>query len=327
MRGKVRLGRRTFALALLLATLTLVSSAAAAITSEFDFGSLIVTSDADDPITIACAGGGVTINGFNPDTGPAACSEVSSMAVAGGPGANTINVAGVVPGSFPDLTSIGIFADEGADSLTGSPLEDQVGGGPGNDVLRGAEGSDTIDGGEGNDTLTGGLGDDILTVDAGSDSLDGQGGSDEYEVAFAEELGTVRISDTGNSGTDVVTITDCEGVVLTPATAKRGDQVVHFAGIETYPCEFNPPPGSKPQPGDKLKPAACAVPKVTGKTLKAAKTAITKGGCSVGKVGKAYSAKVKKGRIASQKPKASTKLAGGGKVTVVVSRGAKPKRR
>src|SRR5262249_56149000 len=43
----------------------------------------------------------------------------------------------------------------------------------------------------------------------------------------------------------------------------------------------------------------CVVPKVKGKTLTAAKRAIRKAGCSVGKVTKAFSGKVKKGRVIS----------------------------
>jgi len=68
----------------------------------------------------------------------------------------------------------------------------------------------------------------------------------------------------------------------------------------------------------------CVVPKVKGKTLKAAKRAVRKGHCSVGKIRKAYSARVKKGRVVSQKPKPHTLKPLGAKVKLVVSRGRKP---
>jgi hypothetical protein len=69
----------------------------------------------------------------------------------------------------------------------------------------------------------------------------------------------------------------------------------------------------------------CVVPKVKGKSLAAAKKAIVKGNCRVGKVGYAYSAKVRKGRVISQKPAAGKKLAKGAKVSLAVSRGKKKK--
>jgi uncharacterized delta-60 repeat protein len=67
--------------------------------------------------------------------------------------------------------------------------------------------------------------------------------------------------------------------------------------------------------------ALCIVPKLKGKTVKAAKKAIKRAHCSVGKVTKAFSAKVKKGRVISQKPKAGKKLAPGAKVKLKVSKG------
>ncbi len=68
---------------------------------------------------------------------------------------------------------------------------------------------------------------------------------------------------------------------------------------------------------------SCVVPKVTGKTLTAAKAAIKKAKCAVGKVTKKASAKVKKGRVISQKPAPGKKLAKGAKVSLVVSKGKK----
>jgi beta-lactam-binding protein with PASTA domain len=62
---------------------------------------------------------------------------------------------------------------------------------------------------------------------------------------------------------------------------------------------------------------------VTGKTLTAAKAAIKKAKCAVGKVTKKSSAKVKKNRVISQKPAPGKKLAGGAKVNLVVSKGKK----
>jgi alpha-tubulin suppressor-like RCC1 family protein len=67
--------------------------------------------------------------------------------------------------------------------------------------------------------------------------------------------------------------------------------------------------------------AQCAVPKVTGKKLAAAKRAIGKAHCSVGKVTKAYSKRVKKRRVISQKPKPGATLPAASPVALRVSKG------
>ena len=67
--------------------------------------------------------------------------------------------------------------------------------------------------------------------------------------------------------------------------------------------------------------ALCVVPKVKGKKLRAAKSAIKRAHCSVGKVTKAFSARVRKGRVISQKPAPGKKLPAGSKVKLKVSKG------
>jgi PASTA domain-containing protein len=67
----------------------------------------------------------------------------------------------------------------------------------------------------------------------------------------------------------------------------------------------------------------CTVPKVVGKSLAAAKKAITHADCTVGKVTKAFSKKVNKGRVISSKPKAGKHLAYRAKVALTVSKGKK----
>jgi uncharacterized delta-60 repeat protein len=65
----------------------------------------------------------------------------------------------------------------------------------------------------------------------------------------------------------------------------------------------------------------CIVPKVRGKTLSAARSSLTKALCRVGQVKRMYSAKVKKGRVISQRPRTGARLAELAKVDLVVSRG------
>jgi uncharacterized delta-60 repeat protein len=67
----------------------------------------------------------------------------------------------------------------------------------------------------------------------------------------------------------------------------------------------------------------CVVPRVKGKILVAARRAIVKAHCSVGKVTRAFSSKVKKGRVISQKPQAGKRLGAGSKVKLMVSKGKK----
>jgi PASTA domain-containing protein/PKD domain-containing protein len=85
------------------------------------------------------------------------------------------------------------------------------------------------------------------------------------------------------------------------------------ASAATRSIAVTPPP---PPP-----PPNCVVPKVVGKTLRKAKSALKARHCKTGTVRRAYSAKVKKGRVLRQRPKAGKQLANGAKVNLVVSRG------
>jgi FG-GAP-like repeat/FG-GAP repeat/PASTA domain len=70
-------------------------------------------------------------------------------------------------------------------------------------------------------------------------------------------------------------------------------------------------------------PGLCTVQGVRGVTLLAAKRTIARASCRVGKIRRAFSKRVKKGRMVSQKPRFGAVLRGGGKVDLVVSRGSK----
>ena len=67
----------------------------------------------------------------------------------------------------------------------------------------------------------------------------------------------------------------------------------------------------------------CVVPKVKGVTLRVAKRRIKRHDCRVGKIKHAFSARVKKGHVISQKPKAHRLRAHGARVRLTVSRGKK----
>jgi hypothetical protein len=79
-----------------------------------------------------------------------------------------------------------------------------------------------------------------------------------------------------------------------------------------------PTPTPRPTPAPKVR---CTVPKVTGKTLAAARSALTRAHCRVGRVTRARSRKVRTGRVISQSRKSGKVFAADTKVNLVVSRG------
>jgi serine/threonine protein kinase len=84
-----------------------------------------------------------------------------------------------------------------------------------------------------------------------------------------------------------------------------------------------PPPPVAPPPPPPAQPA-CRVGNVKGRKLPIARQRLTQGHCRVAHVSRAYSASVRKGRIARQSPGAGVQLKPQGKVFLVVSRGPKP---
>jgi sugar lactone lactonase YvrE len=101
------------------------------------------------------------------------------------------------------------------------------------------------------------------------------------------------------------------------ACTGTGNCTVAMTAAHTVTATFalrSPPP----------RPVECVVPKVTGKTLGAARKAIARAHCRA-KVEHAYSNKVRKGIVVSQKPAPHATLRKGRKVTLVVSKGKRPR--
>ncbi|MGH3079692.1 MAG: S8 family serine peptidase [Gaiellaceae bacterium] len=65
----------------------------------------------------------------------------------------------------------------------------------------------------------------------------------------------------------------------------------------------------------------CTVPRLRGLTLTGAKRALAKKGCALGRVSRAYSKRVRRGRVVQQRPGPGLRLRRGAKVAVVLSRG------
>jgi hypothetical protein len=82
-----------------------------------------------------------------------------------------------------------------------------------------------------------------------------------------------------------------------------------------------PVAGFTPIGGGSTVSGKCVVPKVANKTLAAAEKALTKAHCKVGKIKRAKSGHVKKGRVISSSPAVGKSYAAGYKVNLVVSRG------
>ena len=89
----------------------------------------------------------------------------------------------------------------------------------------------------------------------------------------------------------------------------------------------HPPPSTQPPPATQPTPppvARCVVPAVVGKTVPAARSALTKARCKAGRITRAYSARVAKNKVIAQSPRARTTRAAGATVNLTVSRGRKP---
>jgi Ca2+-binding RTX toxin-like protein len=174
-------------------------------------------------------------------------------------------------------------------------------GGEGADVLRGVGVGGRLRGGPGDDTVLGGPGKDILAIDGGKDRLDGGPGNDSYVLDPGARGVAATIADSGGDPRDKVSLT-CAGVRLT-VTGGTGERrgryalpngTVSFAGLD----------GALP----------CALPRVVGLTLARARQALAAAGFRVGKVTYRRSARIRRGRVISQRRLAST-------VSLVVSSG------
>jgi hypothetical protein len=84
------------------------------------------------------------------------------------------------------------------------------------------------------------------------------------------------------------------------------------------------PPAPPPPPPPPPRPATarrCVVPRVVGRTLPVARRAILRSRCRVGRIRRAYSRRVRRGRVISQWPRAGRRVRVGTRVALVVSRG------
>jgi hypothetical protein len=91
-----------------------------------------------------------------------------------------------------------------------------------------------------------------------------------------------------------------------------------------------PPPTQQPptQPSRRTtRGSSCIVPRLAGRTLEQSRTLLARGGCRLGRVGRAFSVRVRRGRVVVQRPRARLRLARGARVHLTVSRGSPPRSR
>jgi hypothetical protein len=158
----------------------------------------------------------------------------------------------------------------------------------------------------------------VVTVqakDASGHDLRGSGGV----VSLTTNAGKLSPVSDNHDGTYTTTLTSSTEVTFATVRGTiAGTPIVRQAFVA-----FVPAPSGDHTPTPKAK---CTVPKLKGQTLFDAVMGVIRAHCTV-TFSYAYSGSVKAGRVAAQKPKAGTKLPNAGRVTIVVSKGPKPKRR
>ncbi|MDQ4004737.1 MAG: hypothetical protein M3135_00335, partial [Actinomycetota bacterium] len=214
-----RVARRVEARLLVLLTAFVLSfllvnsrQAQAAVTAQMVGTILQVTVSASEGVTITCVGGDAKVNGQEVDGEPDTCSTITAIQItATGSFSNVVDLSQVTDPPFTSVTTITVDAAGGADTVTGSALDDSILAGEGNDFVQAGAGDDTVHGVGGTDLLEGQSNDDsvaggeqadTLTGGTGDDEMAGEGGDDE----LADELFSPSGEDTmdGGDGNDSV---------------------------------------------------------------------------------------------------------------------------
>lgn len=199
----------------IVAWLAFAGNAGAAITvNSFDAGTLTVTSDAADPIAIACVGGNVEVNTVAPTNDPT-CSNVVAIAINGGPGANEIDLTGTPASVFTSLDDITVVAGGGNDDFVVGDLGDVP---------------ITITGGVGADEITfngSGAADLIFVGTAPASAVQIGGGAGATSVVATDDIEVATIGLGG--GADVFTVDAGPDVLAGTVTGGAGDDQIMIA--------------------------------------------------------------------------------------------------
>jgi hypothetical protein len=140
-------------------------------------------------------------------------------------------------------------------------------------------------------------------------------GVDGYSFEWSQSASTLpdttKDADAASTGTTSPTLANGSWYLHVRTVDKLGHWTATAATIGPFVIAQSTPPKK------------CVVPKVVGKTLKAAKAAIKKAHCSMGKVSYASAPKAKRGRVLKQSPKPGKRLAAGARVNLTVGRAKK----
>ncbi|MBA3716970.1 MAG: FG-GAP repeat protein [Actinobacteria bacterium] len=182
-------------------------------------------------------------------------------------------------------------------------------------------------------------GDDHPDVFVGAPGANGDSGS-AYVILGQKEPKSLNLADLGSggfrlqglaesdfAGASVANVGDMNGdgqpdlAVGAPAADFQDRQNSGAVYVVFVPPQRATPPPPPPPP------LRCLVPAVKGKTLAVARERIKAQQCSLGKVSRAHSARVRSGVVLSQRPSAGTVRQRGAKVALVVSLGPRSRRR
>ena len=161
------------------ATLALAAPASADPVATLDgAGKLTVTFAGTENVDLAGdPGGKVNLNGVDTTFDAADVKTIEVLEDVAGIDANTVDLSAVDAAAYTQLTSTLIKAAGGADTLTGTQLDDRIEGARQNDTMSGKDGDDTLvwNNGDGNDVMNGGDGIDTIEsngADTGSAAVD-----------------------------------------------------------------------------------------------------------------------------------------------------------
>jgi Ca2+-binding RTX toxin-like protein len=113
----------------------------------------------------------------------------------------------------------GSNADDAGDAaINGGDLSDHLYGMGGNDTINGGDGNDYIEGNAGQNTLKGEAGNDVLLGGTDVDILDGGDGNDQLKGGDGVDVYQFK----GDYGTDIITDSDGQGMILMGGDANSG---------------------------------------------------------------------------------------------------------
>jgi Ca2+-binding RTX toxin-like protein len=166
------------------AALLVQASPASAITSHVNGGVLTVSGDSGvDIVGVRCVGGGVKVNGVDPDDGAATCDSITAIEIDTGAGDDSISVKEVYGSDFTSLGSVTVHGGADRDNIVGTPGADDLFGDEGFDTFSLVVGDDRIDGGPDGDVVTITTRFDVVLTDARLET-----GDDRIAMTSVEEV-------------------------------------------------------------------------------------------------------------------------------------------